>query len=69
MIGETNLFIEDINKILNRENTGPVIKRIELEILANNYCANSSTESDSNFLKFTSRYSSAIEILEQQINN
>lgn len=69
MIGETDLFIEDINEILNRKNTGPIIKKIELETLADNFYVGCSSKSDTDFLKFTSRYSSAVEILEQQINN
>lgn len=69
MVGETCLYISNIEEILSRKNTGPVIKRIELEILADCFYSQSSSDTNSDFLKFTSRYSSAVETLEQQINN
>jgi len=69
MTGETDLFIENIDEILCRKNTGPIFKRIELETLANDFYADCFNEGNKNFLKFTCRYSLGIDILEQQINN
>lgn len=69
MSAELDIYIENINQILSRENDGPVFKRIELDILADEFLPFSSSLSDTDFLKFTARYSAALESLEQQINN
>lgn len=69
MSAELDIYIENINQILDRQNDGPVFKRIELDILAGRFLSFSPSLSDTDFLKFTTRYSAALESLDQQINN
>ena len=69
MSAELDIYIENINQILDRKNDGPIFKRIELDILADEFLSFSTSLSNTDFLRFTTKYSAALESLEQQINN